>query len=42
LIKNKHLMMLLFFFLALHRKKHLCQHYEQRILLLSIVLRNIC
>jgi len=42
LIENKYLMMLLFFFRALHRKKHLCQYYEQRILLLSMVLRNIC
>lgn len=44
LIENKTSdeMMLLFFFRALHRKKHLCQYYEQRILLLSMVLCNIC
>ncbi len=42
LIENKTSDDVIIFFRALHRKKHLCQYYEQRILLLSMVLCNIC
>lgn len=42
LIENKTSDDVIIFLSALHRKKHLCQYYVQRILLLSMVLRNIC
>lgn len=42
LIENKTSDDVIIFLRALHRKKHLCQYYEQRILLLSMVLCNIC